>query len=88
MQVWPEWWNWEIELSPHVLKRMIDRQFTEPEVRAMLEDSTGYHSDVEDGRFVIETRHESRQWEVIVEPDNLKQVLVVVTAYWVMNRNQ
>lgn len=26
---WPEWWHWEIELSPHLLKRMADRGFSE-----------------------------------------------------------
>ena len=33
---WPEWWNWELELSPHLLKRMVDRRFTEVDVRRML----------------------------------------------------
>ena len=22
---WPDWWDWELELSPHLLKRMTDR---------------------------------------------------------------
>jgi hypothetical protein len=25
----PEWWEWELELTPHVEKRMEDRGFTE-----------------------------------------------------------
>jgi hypothetical protein len=35
---------------------------------------------VED-RWIIETRHRARAWEVIVEPDRERQLLVVVTAY-------
>jgi predicted TIM-barrel fold metal-dependent hydrolase len=34
-----------------------------------------------EGRWVIETRHRGRAWEVIVEPDLERQLLVVVTAY-------
>jgi hypothetical protein len=28
-QQWPERWTWELEMTPHVLKRMVDRDFTE-----------------------------------------------------------
>lgn len=34
---WPPWWQWELELTPHLLKRMVDRGFTEVELREMLE---------------------------------------------------
>ncbi|MBI4608969.1 MAG: hypothetical protein HY726_08175 [Candidatus Rokubacteria bacterium] len=33
------------------------------------------------GRWVIETRHRGKAWEVIVEPDHERRLLVVVTAY-------
>lgn len=78
---WPEWWNWELELSPHLLKRMDDRRFTEIDLRRMLERATGYREDVVEGRWVIETKHRGRAWEVIVEPDPERGLLVVVTAY-------
>ena len=78
---WPEWWSWEVELLPHVLKRMADRQFNEVELRAMLETAAGYHENHEEGRFVIETKHDGRAWEVIVEPSTDDQILIVVTAY-------
>jgi len=78
---WPEWWDWEIELSPHLLKRMVDRHFTEVDLRRMLERATGYREDVVDGRWVIQTRHARRAWHVIVEPDRDRRLLVVVTAY-------
>ena len=66
---WPDWWNWELELSPYLLKRMTDRRFTEIDLRRMLERASGYREDVVEGRGVIETRHRGRPWEVIVEPD-------------------
>ena len=78
---WPEWWEWELELSPHLLKRMTDRRFTEIDLRRMLERATDYRKDVVDGRWVIETRHRRSGWEVIVEPDRERGLLVVVTAY-------
>jgi hypothetical protein len=49
----------------------------------MLQVATGWRPDVVDGRFVIITRHGSRAWEVIVEPDPMDALLIVVTAYQV-----
>lgn len=31
--------------------------------------------------WVSETSHQSRRWEVIVEPDESDRLLVVITAY-------
>ena len=70
-----------MELSPHLLKRMDDRRFTEIDLRRMLERATGYREDIVDGRWVIDTKHRGKEWEVIVEPDFERQLLVVVTAY-------
>lgn len=78
---WPEWWSWELELTPHVLKRMVDRSFTEVELRGMLERASSFLPDVLEGRFVIETHHASRAWHVILEPDEEDRLLVVITAY-------
>jgi hypothetical protein len=78
---WADWWSWELELSPHVLKRMIDRQFTEADLRLMLENATGLRENHEEGRWVIETKLAGRPWEVIVEPIHGERVLLVVTAY-------
>ena len=79
----PEWWTWELELTPHVEKRMEDRGFNEVELREMLERATAFRADVVDGRFVIETRFHGKNWEVVVEPDEVEHLLVVVTAYGV-----
>jgi len=78
---WPYWWDWELELSPHVLKRMLDRRFNELELRTMLEGAVDIRPDHEPGRWVVETIHRNQPWEVIVEPVQPDELLVVVTAY-------
>jgi hypothetical protein len=60
---------------------MVDRRFSEIDLRAMLEHALAYRSDVTPGRWVIETRLRRRRWHVIVEPDTASEMLVVVTAY-------
>lgn len=35
----PGWWVWDLELTPHVLKRMEDRGFTEVDLRRMIDDA-------------------------------------------------
>ena len=37
--------------------------------------------DIAPGRWLIETRHRRKPWEVIVEPDADAQLLIVITAY-------
>jgi len=81
MVEWPDWWHWELELSQHLLKRMVDRQFNEIDLREMLEDAERYHPDVEAGRWAIETRHSDRSWTMIVEPLQPETKLLVVTAF-------
>ena len=78
---WPDWWEWESELCPHVLKRMIDRQFNEIDLRNMLHHAKSYRQDIVEGRWIIETHHLHHPWEVIVEPDSTSNLLVVITAY-------
>jgi hypothetical protein len=34
---WPTWWEWEIEITSHLETRMEDRDFTEIDLRQMLE---------------------------------------------------
>ena len=60
---------------------MVDRRFTEVDLRLMLERANGYTPDVVEGRFAITTTHNRRLWEVIVEPDGEPKLLVVITAY-------
>jgi len=81
MPKWPAWWEWELELSSHLFKRMADRDFNEIEVRRMLSVAAGWRPDAVPGRWIVETRHRRGPWEVIVEPDADAQLLVVITAY-------
>jgi hypothetical protein len=85
---WPRWWDWELEFSPHLLKRMEDRRFTEVDLRRMLEHATGNRRDAVAGRWIIQTRHSRRAWEVIVEPLTTEQLLLVVTAYPLENEKK
>ena len=77
---WPDWWEWELEISTHCIKRMEERVFQEADLRAMLEDAKGLFEQVH-GTFVVETQLGGCPWEVILSLDRQKQVLVVVTAY-------
>jgi hypothetical protein len=78
---WPSWWDWELELSPHLLKRMGDRRFSEVDLRRMLADAQNVRADVAPGRWVAESRFRRRAWEIVLEPDTRAELLVVVTAY-------
>jgi len=60
---------------------MEDRAFNEVELRRMLEHARGHRPDILEGRFVIDARHGGQSWEVIVEPDEVRNLLVVITAY-------
>lgn len=60
---------------------MEDRDFDEIALRNMLHNATGYEPDIVEGRYAIRTKHGGRPWEVIVEPDEDHELLVVVTAY-------
>lgn len=35
----PEWWEWDLEFTPHLLKRMSDRRFNEVDLRTMMADA-------------------------------------------------
>ena len=79
--MYPEWWNWELEFTPHLEKRMSDREFSEIDLRIMLENASDYTRDIVEERWIIRTKHQGRKWEIIVEPDFEEKLLVVVTAY-------
>ncbi|MEM1210275.1 MAG: DUF4258 domain-containing protein [Planctomycetota bacterium] len=81
MPDWPHWWDWELEFTPHLLKRMVDRDFTEADLRVMLESASGWADNIAPNRFTITARHDGRPWEVIVEPDPDEERLVVITAF-------
>ena len=67
---------------------MIDRQFNEVDLREMLDKARAYREDLIDGRWVVETQWHKKTWEVIVEPDEKAQLLLVITAYHVEKVNK
>jgi hypothetical protein len=81
MPKWPDWWDWELEFTSHLLKRMVDRSFTESDLRQMLEVASEFRHSTEPGRWVVETRHHGRGWEVVLEPLETEHLVLVVTAY-------
>ena len=81
MAEWPTWWNWELEVSPHAFKRMTERDFTELDLRRMLDIAQSVASDNVPGRWRVLSRLRRRPWEIIVEPDVEAQQVVVITAY-------
>lgn len=81
MPPWPAWWEFPLVLSVHVQKRMQERRFSETDLRAMLSVASEFRSSLVGGQFVVTTRWEGSAWEVVVEPDELEEVLIVVTAY-------
>ena len=62
-------------------KEVIDSARPHETLYPRIAENLGYKRDVVEGRWVIETRHGRKDWEVIVEPDNAQRLLVVVTAY-------
>jgi hypothetical protein len=60
---------------------MDERGLSEVDLRAMMEEATGYSDDVAEGRFVVFASVRRRRWNIIVEPDPDDDVLVVVTAF-------
>jgi len=77
----PEWWDFELELSPHLLDRMIDLDFSEADLRLMMEVAKSVRPGSSLGRWIVETVHRGNAWDVVVEPDELDRVIVVITAY-------
>jgi hypothetical protein len=60
---------------------MLDRGFSEIELREMLHRARAVRPDSVKGRWIAETSHKRRSWLIILEPDPEAQSLVVVTAY-------
>lgn len=78
---WPSWWDWDFEFTPHLLKRMDERGFTESDLRKMFENAKSVRDDVVIGRFLVKTWIGNQPWEVIVEPELAEKLLVIITAY-------
>ena len=60
---------------------MEDRHFNEVDLRRMFEHADTHQPDILEGRFVIKAHHAGQPWDLIVEPDERRQPLVVIAAY-------
>jgi hypothetical protein len=60
---------------------MSDRQFTELDLRTMLEHAHSLRRDALTGRWIAVARLRHRRWEIVLEPDERIRQLVVITAY-------
>lgn len=78
---WPAWWEWEIELTTHLVRRMTDRGFSETDLREMFAAAATLSLATEPGRWLVGTTHAGRPWTVVVEPDRDARSIVVITAY-------
>lgn len=45
-----------------------------------MERAPGFGEDIEPGRWVVDTTHDSTPWHVIIEPDPHDKLLAVITA--------
>jgi len=77
----PKWWTWPLELTPHVEERMEERGLTEIDLRMMLVSPSSLVADHVPGRWVARCRRGTERWEVILEPDEDDEVVVVVTTF-------
>jgi hypothetical protein len=81
-QDWPEWWDWELDLTlDHLREQMVRRKFSETDLREMLEKTSSLREDDEFGRWLAETTRNSQPWAVVLEPQFKEQTLLVITAY-------
>jgi hypothetical protein len=78
---WPPWWEWELLLTKHVLKRMHDRDFSEIDLRMMLERALALERAKEPGRWQVLARHGGVLWGIVVEPEYDTRLLAVITAF-------
>jgi hypothetical protein len=60
---------------------MEDREFTELELRRMLDFAVDVRPGRVLGRFEVSSRRRGKPWVIILEPDFDEQLLYVVTAY-------
>jgi hypothetical protein len=52
----PEWWEWELDFDAHVEERMEERDYSEVDLRTMLENATEVFPARGDGRWLALTK--------------------------------
>lgn len=77
----PQWLDWELVLTSHVLRRMAERGLTEVELRTIVEAPASITPAADPSRFEITGRIDQDRWLVVVDADPVAEVLIAVTAY-------
>ena len=77
----PDWWNWDLAFTSHVELRMEEREFTELELRRMIDLATSITPGRVPGRFLVATRFQGTPWSIVLEPDSDERLVYVVTAF-------
>ncbi|MEM8873697.1 MAG: DUF4258 domain-containing protein [Planctomycetota bacterium] len=77
----PYWWDWELVMSPHVVKRMASRDISELDIRDMAERADGWSFDPYPGRVRLHTTMNGRAWRIVVEPQENIEAIEVVTTF-------
>lgn len=77
----PHWWTWELSFIGHLDDRMEERGFNEVDLRAMLEHPKGLERARKPGRWLVRCRRGQEPWTIVIEPDEVEELIVVVTAY-------
>lgn len=60
---------------------MEEREFSEVDLRAMLEQPLDVTPMGRRGRCRVRARHGGREWIVVLEPEEEERVVIAVTAY-------
>lgn len=77
----PEWWDWDLELSPHLLIRSGQRHFDEFDLRTMIEEAVSMEPGSLPDRWRIDTKWRRRPWSIVVDVDEYRKRVTVVTAF-------
>ena len=77
----PQWWEWDLEFTPHIRKRMVQRNFNDIAVREMLDTCRQILPGSEPNRWTVESTYRGSEWHIIVEPDPTSETIVIITAY-------
>ena len=77
----PKWWDWDLEISPHLLIRSEQRHFDEVDLRTMIEDAVSMEPELLPDRWRIETKWRRRAWRIVVDVDDHRKRVRVVTAF-------
>ncbi|MEO0588300.1 MAG: hypothetical protein AAF078_11755 [Planctomycetota bacterium] len=78
--IWPQWWQWDLSLSPRLSESLDDLGVSEPDVLTMLELADRFRPARVAGRYVVEAEHADTDWDVTIEPDTARGQVTIISA--------